>query len=229
MDPGAPAGATFNAATRTFTWTPREDQGPGTNAVTLRVTDNGLPNLSDFETITIVVAETDSPPVLAFITNQTVTAGTQLTITNAAVDADISTNNLSFTFDPGTPGGASINPTSGLFTWTPAAAQAPSTNLITVRLTDNGSPTFSDAKTFSIVVNRVAELHLTEITMSSSGVVTLGWSSQAGKTYRVESKDDLNPTTWNTAGDYNATNSTTSATNSVSGTSKRYYRIQQVN
>ena len=65
--------------------------------------------------------------------------------------------------------------------------------------------------------------------MSSSGVLTLNWISQAGKTYRVESKDDLNQTTWNTLGDFNATNSTASATNSVSGTTQRYYRIQQVN
>jgi hypothetical protein len=167
--------------------------------------------------------------VLTPLTNQTVTVGIQVTITNTAVDPDFPTNVLSFTLDPGAPGGASINPTSGVFTWTPSAAQAPSTNLITVRVTDDGSPALSDAKSFTLVVNSVAELRLTGIAMSSGALVTLNWSSQAGKTYRVESKDDLNQTLWNTQGDFNATNSTTSATISVSGTSQRYYRIQQVN
>jgi hypothetical protein len=229
LDPGAPTGTSINPATGLFTWTPTETQGPATNTITVRVTDNGSPAMSDAGTLTIVVREVNAPPVLTPVTNQTVTAGIQVTITNAAADPDIPTNVLSFTLDSGAPGGASINPTSGVFTWTPSAAQAPGTNLITVRVTDNGAPALSDARSFTVVVNSVAELRLTGIAMSSGALVTLNWSSQTGKTYRVESKDDLNQTTWSSQGDYNATNSTTSATISVSGTSQRYYRIQQVN
>src|SRR5213078_2293021 len=158
LDPGAPTGASINPTTGLFSWTPTETQGPGTNAITVRVTDNGSPAMSDSETLTIVVREVNAAPVLTPLTNQTVTAGIQVTITNTAVDPDFPTNVLSFTLDPGAPGGASINPTSGVFTWTPSAAQAPSTNLITVRVTDDGSPALSDAKSFTLVVNSVAEL-----------------------------------------------------------------------
>jgi hypothetical protein len=229
LDPGAPAGATIHPTTGAFNWSPTEAQGPGNYPVTIRVTDNGSPNLNFAETFAIIVGESNSPPVLTPVANQTVSAGFQVTITNTAVDPDLPINALSFTLDSGAPGGASIHPTSGVFTWTPSAAQAPSTNLITVRVTDNGLPSLSDAKSFTLVVNSVAELRLTGITISSGALVTLNWSSLAGKTYRVESKDDFNLTTWNSEGDFNATNSTTSATISGGATSQRYYRVQQVN
>ena len=50
-------------------------------AALIRVTDNGSPNLSDFETIAIVVAKTNSPPVLGLIGNKTVNESTTLTFT----------------------------------------------------------------------------------------------------------------------------------------------------
>jgi VCBS repeat-containing protein len=52
---GAPVGATIDALTGVFTWTPTSSQGPGSYAVTVRVTDNGTPPLEDFETFTILV------------------------------------------------------------------------------------------------------------------------------------------------------------------------------
>ena len=106
-------------------------------------------------------------------------------------------------------------------------AQGPGTYPVTVRVTDNGLPPLSDAQTFTIVVNSAVELRFTGIAMSGNSVVTLNWTSQVGKTYRVEYKDDLAQTNWNALGDFNATGSIISATNTVSGTPQRYYRIQQ--
>ena len=60
LDSGAPAGATIQPASGLFTWTPSEAQGPGSYPVTIRVSD-GL--ASDFETITITVAEVNLAPV----------------------------------------------------------------------------------------------------------------------------------------------------------------------
>src|SRR4029079_11208786 len=57
LDPGAPAGAGIHPATGVFTWSPTLAQGPATNAVTIRVTDDGLPPLNDAETILITVNE----------------------------------------------------------------------------------------------------------------------------------------------------------------------------
>src|SRR5207244_9573873 len=54
LDPGAPAGASINSATGTFSWTPTFFQA-GTYSVTVRVTDSGTPAASNVETISIVV------------------------------------------------------------------------------------------------------------------------------------------------------------------------------
>ncbi len=53
-----PVGVSFSAATRTFTWTPTEAQGPGNYPVTLRVSDNAFPTPGTFDrTFSIVVNE----------------------------------------------------------------------------------------------------------------------------------------------------------------------------
>jgi hypothetical protein len=52
LDAGAPAGATINANSGAFSWTPN---AAGNVNLTVRVTDNGAPVRSDFETITVQV------------------------------------------------------------------------------------------------------------------------------------------------------------------------------
>jgi hypothetical protein len=54
LDPGAPAGAGIDSVTGVFDWTP---SAAGLYTVTVRVTDNGSPNMSDSETVTITVQE----------------------------------------------------------------------------------------------------------------------------------------------------------------------------
>jgi hypothetical protein len=52
LDAGAPAGATIGNGSGVFSWTPA---GVGTSTFNVRVTDSGLPPLSDFETIMVEV------------------------------------------------------------------------------------------------------------------------------------------------------------------------------
>ena len=151
----APAGASINATSGVFTWTPSEAQGPSTNLVTVRVTDSGSPSNSAFETITIVVTEVTTAPVLASIGNKQVNEGSLLTFTNTATDADLPAQSLSFSLDAGAPTGAAINAASGVFTWAPSEVQGPGTYPVTLRVTDNGSPVSSAFETINIVVNEV--------------------------------------------------------------------------
>jgi hypothetical protein len=152
LDAGAPAGASVDATTGVFTWRPSETQGPAMNNVTIRVTDNGSPSLNDSETITITVTEANSEPILAFIADKIVTEGTQLSFTVIASDSDMPTNSLSFSLGVASPAGASIHPTTGLFTWVPNEEQGPGTNIIAVFVNDNGSPALSTARIFTVVV-----------------------------------------------------------------------------
>ena len=139
-----------------FTWTPNEAQGPGAFTIDVLVTDDGSPNLSDGETITITVSEVNEAPVLAPIGDQSVDEQTLLTFTASATDADIPANNLTFSLSGAVPVGASITP-GGVFTWTPNEAQGPGAFTIDVLVTDDGSPNLSDGETITITVSEVNE------------------------------------------------------------------------
>ena len=119
---GAPAGAVIDPVSGVFTWTPTETQGPGSYTFDIEVTDNTT--LSDTETITVTVLETNQPPVLAGIGNHTTDEQTLLTFTATASDPDVPANTLHFSL-AGEPAGAVIDPVSGVFTWTPTEAQGP--------------------------------------------------------------------------------------------------------
>jgi hypothetical protein len=117
---GLPTGATFDPATRTFSWTPTYAQA-GPHSVTFTVTDNGSPVASDTETVAITVTDANRAPVLAAIGPKTVAENTLLTFTVAATDADADT--LTYTAT-GLPTGATFVAATRTFSWTPTYAQA---------------------------------------------------------------------------------------------------------
>ena len=155
LDPGAPEGAVIDPVNRVFTWTPTQAQIPSTSAVTIRVTDDGSPPLSNAETITILASKTNQPPVLRAIENKTGEERAALIFTVQANDPDVPLQTLTFTLEPGAPAGASINPTNGAFIWTPSENQGPSTNVITVTVADDGLPSLSDTKSFTITISEL--------------------------------------------------------------------------
>ena len=124
-------------------------------SVTVRVTDDGVSSLDDFETINITVGEVNQAPVLAAIGNQSVDEGSLLTFTVSATDADLPANNLSFSLDSGAPAGATIDPSTGQFSWTPPGGTSPGNHTVTVRVSDDGVPSLEDFETITITVNDV--------------------------------------------------------------------------
>jgi hypothetical protein len=225
LDPGAPAGASINPITGAFTWKPTEAQGPGAYDVTIRVTDNGTPPLDDSETITIIVSETNNAaPTLTAIANQTVLAGNTLTFTNTASDTDVPLD-LTFSLDPGAPPGADVNPSTGVFAWTPPLDAPSSTNSITVRVTDGGPPEMSATRSFNVcVVSRMASYSPPD----GNGNTSISWNTLAGHKYRVQYKTDLNDATWTDAtGDIPGDGTQKSQSFSVIE-GQRFYRIVEV-
>ncbi len=105
LDSGAPSGASIDPNTGVFSWTPTEGQGPGSYTITVRVTDDGTPALSDSETITVTVDEVNASPILAAISDKMVTEGTALAFTATASDPDLPANSLTFSLDAGAPVG----------------------------------------------------------------------------------------------------------------------------
>src|SRR5262249_18708290 len=104
----APAGMTINTNTGAISWTPTEAQGPSTNTVTVRVTDDGSPNLSHTKSFNAIVNEVNSPPVLTVPSDQTINELTTLNVSASATDPDIPVNILTFSL-VSAPSGMTIN------------------------------------------------------------------------------------------------------------------------
>jgi len=166
----------------------------------------------------------NQPPVLAPIGNQFAVEGQTLTFTAMATDPDSAA--LLFSLDAGAPAGASINPFSGVFTWTPTSAQAPSTNTITIRVRDDATPPLDDSETITVVV--YAAPRFTTFQRSGNNV-TFTFRTIPGRTYRVEYKNDLNAATWTQLGnDIPANGSSLTITDSITSAPQRFYRVRQV-
>ena len=172
---GAPAGLSLNPATGLLTWTPTAAQVPSTNLVTVIVRDSGNPSLADTTTFLVVDYNANQPPVLAPIADQVAYVLLPLFVTNSATDPNVPARTLTFSLDPGAPTGAHIDSKTGRFTWAPTRDQAPSTNIITVRVTDDAVPPLSDAQSFTVVVAGYLEAMLgsTTVVAGSPGAVTV--------------------------------------------------------
>jgi len=151
LDTGTPLGATITTVGNTgvFTWTPSEAQGPGDYQFDVVVTDSTANE--DRQTINVTVNEVNVAPVLGAIGNQSGDELVELTFTALATDADVPADTLTYSLAAGFPSGASIDPVSGVFSWTPAEDQGNAT--ITVQVTDNVPNSDVDAsETITITV-----------------------------------------------------------------------------
>jgi methyl coenzyme M reductase subunit C len=148
---GAPVGAAIDPASGVFNWTPSETQGPGTNTITVAVTDSGAPPMTASRSFTVIVNEVNQAPVITPINDQAINSGALMIFNVPASDPDIPIQTLTFNLGPDAPAGAAIS-AGGVFTWTPTLAQSPSTNVIAVIATDNGSPSLSATQWFTAIV-----------------------------------------------------------------------------
>ncbi len=160
LEPGAPFGLSVGANTGLLQWLPGESRGPGEYLVTVTVRDNGSPARSASRTIRIFVREANQPPNLAPVAPQAALVQNTLLVPNSATDPDVPAQQLFFSLAPGAPRGARIHRATGLFTWTPPADYARTTNSVTVQVTDNGVPSLTSRQTFTIVVGDLLQVQL---------------------------------------------------------------------
>jgi hypothetical protein len=149
-----PAGAGINSSTGAFSWTPSDAQGPGTYRFKVVVTDNGSPNLSVNEEITVTVNEVNAAPTLTSPGNQSIVLGDTVSFTLSATDPDLPANTLTYSISGGSLSGMSLNSGTGAFSWTPTSGQV-GPHTVTFRVTDNGSPAMYNEQTITITVSYV--------------------------------------------------------------------------
>lgn len=169
------------------------------------------------------VNATSYAPVLAAVANHAVHACCLLVVTNSATDPNLPACPLTFSVDPSTPPGVSIDPANGLLSWAVPAAYANTTNTITVRVTQASAPSLSDAKSFTVIVIPPPVLQPLRL---ANGSAQLAWNSIPGQNYRLQYKPTLTATNWtDLLPDITATDTTVSATDAVGDAPQRFYRI----
>jgi hypothetical protein len=225
LDPGAPPEATIST-NGVFYWWPMEADGPGEYDITVRVTDDGNPSMNGSQTFKITVGEVNRQP-LTYVRDQYTKPGQTLAFPTAH-DTDIPANPLVYTLLSSAPAGLELNPTTGIVTWTPTLGQANSVHQITVRVVDNGAPSLSNQRTYTIyVLDPAAVIIIPDVSRTVEGV-RITWEATVGKTYAVEYTDSLNkPSLWTDLGPpVQATTTTMEATDRP--TDPRFYRVRQL-
>jgi hypothetical protein len=164
-------------------------------------------------------------PVLTAVPDQSVYQGSPLTFTASAMDVDLG-QTLTYSLDPGSPGTAFINPSSGVFTWTPTQADPPGIYFAYLRVTDNGLPQGNDTGTARITVLTPPPLTITSIDLGEAGGLTITWATQPQRTYRVLYKTNLDQPTWSTLTELTAAGTQLWTADDTGGASRRFYRIE---
>jgi hypothetical protein len=214
-----PPGGMSISASGVITWTPNEADAPSTNNVVTVVSDGTVSVTNAFP---VVVTEINSSPVLNPIANRTVHAGTAVSFTAIALDADLPAQQLSFSLTDG-PEGATINPATGAFEWRTSDADLNSTNAIEITVSDDGDPLASAVTTFVVTV--VSRPMITSIVVSND-VVAVTWTSVPGLTYQLESADSPESPEWSAVGsEVSATANATTQTEAVSN-GDRFFRVR---
>jgi hypothetical protein len=142
---------------------------------------------------------------ISVVMNQTLTvapiaainlvAGQTLSVSNSAVDPYTPPLTLAWSLLNG-PVGALIDPASGLLTWRPTIAQSPSTNSISVVVSDNGSPGLSSTQTFLVTVRQPVRPQISSV-MMKNGALQFNITGDSGLDYIIEISTNLSlPASW---------------------------------
>lgn len=118
----------------------------------VQVTVNDGTGGTDSDTFAWTITNTNRAPQLDPVADRTVNEGSTVSFSTSATDPD--GNSLAFSL-VGAPTGATINPTTGAFSWTPGETQGPDSYTFDVKVIDNGSPALPDTDKLTITVGEV--------------------------------------------------------------------------
>ena len=177
---------------RTLTVMPATNQ-TGYATISLSVSDGTLTASTAFFA-TVANYTNTLPPVFLPITNRTLVGGASLAVASPATDPNVPALALGFAL-PTYPGGANINPASGLITWRPLIAQS-GTNYPFIVVVTN---TANLAATQSFYVNVIRPQAPLISSLAFSGK-QFGFriSGDYGPDYTIQATTNLAPAGWQT-------------------------------
>lgn len=164
-----------------------------TNAGTYSVVVTNVVGSTNSAFAILVVGTPGAPPMLAPIPNTNINAGVTLVIACVATDTNVPPPTLSFSL-LSAPANAAIDTNSGVFTWRPLVTQANTADPVTVKVSDNGTPSLSATQSFTVTVNPLTQPNVTSST--AGGQLHLTVAGEVGPDYAVQASTNL--TGWQT-------------------------------
>jgi hypothetical protein len=159
---------------------------------------NGKLNTSTIDNVSSTFLPVNTAPALAAIPDQTVNVGQSPPVTASATD----TNSPPpvFTFNllnaPANATLTKINSTNAAFGWRPLVSDANTTNLVALKVADNGIPSLSATQTFQVVVNPLTPPILSAPVWSNGQFSLRLTNGQIGPDYELQ--DSTNLLNWST-------------------------------
>jgi hypothetical protein len=144
-------------------------------------------------------SSSNTPPVLPSQATRIINPLNPLVVTNAVTDSDVPAQTLAYSISStiSATNAPTINTNTGVISWTPAAAQAGTSNTITAIVTDNGVPPLSATNSFSVIVNPVPPI--SGVTFTNGGFL-LTWFAPTNDIFQVQFTDSLAPLNWTNIG-----------------------------
>jgi hypothetical protein len=147
-----------SGSNRTVTLTPTPGQS-GYADITLRVSDGSLASSTTFR-LTVAAGKTQTPPTDITLEPLAVVTPPDTYLCFHVGSSLVNKGQLTFSFDPGAPVNAQIDPTNGLFAWKVTRADALTTNSFAVRIVDMNSRSRQVVQPMSVVVQGFLEVGL---------------------------------------------------------------------
>ena len=133
-------------------------------------------------------------PMAAPVSDAAILAGRTLLVTNTATDPDLPAQTLRWSL-LNSAAGVSLNATNGQLVWRPAINQAGTTNLLTLRVVDNGTPSLSATQAFIVTVTRPASPLLT-LAKFDQAAFRMSLSGEVGPDYLIYAATNLSQPDW---------------------------------
>jgi hypothetical protein len=139
-------------------------------------------------TVLVIPLLTNTPPMFAAINNQTVNVGQTIAFTASATDTDLPPQTLTFSL-LSAPTNATLS-ANGSFVWRPIVSQSDTTNLISLEVSDSGTPPLSATQTFTAIVTPLVSPSVSSATWNN-GQFALQVNGETGPDYAVEVSTNL--------------------------------------
>jgi hypothetical protein len=206
----------------TLTFTASNTVTSGTSNVTITTTCGLLSHTTTIALTLNALTLPNTAPTLSPITSQTVNVGQTVAFTASATDTDSPPQTLTFALLAGTTN-ATLNTSSGAFSFRPLVTQAKSTNNFTLEVSDNGTPSMSATQSFYVIVNPLSAPGISSFSING-GQFGFNINGQSGPDYAVEASTNL--TQWSTVFTTNSPALPFTWTDATTNSPQRFYRIK---